>query len=53
MTMTKRERFEWLSQIDRIHEEEKKQRFADSESEIHRILQAKDETSMKDISCQK
>lgn len=49
MTMTKRERFEWLSQINRIHEEEKKQRFADSESEIHRILQAKDETSMKDI----
>lgn len=49
MGMTKKERFEWLLQINRIHEEEKKQRFADSESEIHRILQAKDETSMKDI----
>lgn len=49
MGMTKRERFEWLSQINRIHEEEKRQRFVDSENEIQRILQAKDETSLKDI----
>lgn len=46
MGMTKRERFEWLSQINRIHEEE---RFVDSENEIQRILQAKDENSMKEI----
>ena len=49
MGMTKRERFECLSQINRIHEEEKRQRFVDSENEIQRILQAKDETSLKDI----
>lgn len=49
MGMTKRERFEWLSQINRIHEEEKRQRFVDSENEIQRILQAKDENSIKEI----
>lgn len=49
MTMTKRERFEWISQINRIHEEELRQRAADSENELQRILQVRGETSMNEI----
>ena len=41
--MTKKERLDWLKQINRIHEEEKIQRFKESEMEIERILQSKEE----------
>ena len=34
---------EWLEQISRIHEEERQQRFADSEAEIQRILKSREE----------
>lgn len=47
--MTKRERFEWISQINRIHEEELRQRAEDSENELQRILQVRGETSMNEI----
>lgn len=40
--MTKRERIDWLRQIDRIHEEERRQHFADSELEIERILKTRE-----------
>lgn len=43
MGMTKKERTEWLEQINRIHEEERQQRFADSEAEIQRILKSREE----------
>lgn len=43
MGMTKKERTEWLEQISRIHEEERQQRFADSEAEIQRILKSREE----------
>lgn len=49
MGMTKKERTEWLEQINRIHEEERQQRFADSEAEIQRILKAKNEPQTRDI----
>lgn len=41
--MTKRERIEWLLQIKRIQTEERKQRLMDSQDEIDRIMQAKNE----------
>ena len=41
--MTKKERIEWLMQINRIQTEERKQRFIDSQDEIDRIMQAKNE----------
>lgn len=43
MEMTKKERIEWLMQINRIQTEEKKQRLIDSQDEIDRIMQAKNE----------
>ena len=43
MGMTKKERTEWLEQINRIHEEERQQRFVDSEAEIQRILRSREE----------
>ena len=43
MGMTKKERTEWLEQINRIHEEERQQRFADPEAEIQRLLQSREE----------
>jgi hypothetical protein len=39
MNMTKQERMDWLNQINRIHEEERRQRFADSESEMEKYMQ--------------
>lgn len=41
--MTKKERIEWLMQINRIQIEERKQRLIDSQDEIDRIMQAKNE----------
>ena len=41
--MTKKERIEWLMQIKRIQTEERKQRLIDSQNEIDRIMQAKNE----------
>lgn len=41
--MTKKERIEWLMQIKRIQTEERKQRIIDSQDEIDRIMQAKNE----------
>lgn len=41
--MTKKERIEWLMQINRIQTEERKQRLIDSQDEIDRIMQAKNE----------
>jgi hypothetical protein len=41
--MTKKERIEWLMQIKRIQTEERKQRLIDSQDEIDRIMQAKNE----------
>lgn len=38
MTMTKQERTEWLSQIERIHQEERIQKFKDSEAEMEKYL---------------
>jgi hypothetical protein len=43
MGMTKKERIEWLMQINRIQTEERKQRLIDSQDEIDRIMQAKNE----------
>lgn len=43
MEMTKKERIEWLMQINRIQTEERKQRLIDSQDEIDRIMQAKNE----------
>jgi hypothetical protein len=43
MGMTKKERIEWLMQIKRIQTEERKQRLIDSQNEIDRIMQAKNE----------
>jgi len=43
MGMTKKERIEWLMQIKRIQTEERKQRLIDSQDEIDRIMQAKNE----------
>lgn len=43
MSMTQKERREWLLQIQRIETELRKQRFLDSQDEIERILKAKDE----------
>ena len=43
MGMTKKERIEWLMQINRIQIEERKQRLIDSQDEIDRIMQAKNE----------
>lgn len=43
MSMTQKERTEWLLQIQRIHTELRSQRFLDSQDEIERILQAKRE----------
>jgi hypothetical protein len=43
MGMTKKERIEWLMQITRIQTEERKQRLIDSQDEIDRIMQAKNE----------
>jgi hypothetical protein len=43
MGMTKKERIEWLMQIKRIQTEERKQRLIDSQDEINRIMQAKNE----------
>ena len=43
MRMTKKERIEWLMQIKRIQTEERKQRLIDSQDEIDRIMQAKNE----------
>lgn len=43
MDMTKQERLDWLAQIQRIHGEEQRQRLADSESEIARILRLREE----------
>lgn len=43
MDMTRQERLEWLAQIRRIHGEEQRQRMADSESEIARILRLREE----------
>ncbi len=37
--MTNKERVEWLLQINRIHEAERRQRFADSQEELERMLQ--------------
>lgn len=37
--MTNKERVEWLLQINRIHETERRQRFADSQEELERMLQ--------------
>lgn len=41
--MTKKERFDWLGQINRIHSEEKKQRFSDYEDEIKYIKKLNEE----------
>lgn len=43
MSMTQKERREWLLQIQRIETELRNQRFLDSQDEIERILKAKDE----------
>ena len=43
MSMTQKERTEWLLQIQRIETELRNQRFLDSQDEIERILKAKDE----------
>lgn len=43
MDMTKQERLDWLAQIQRIHGEEQRQRLADSESELARILRLREE----------
>lgn len=43
MSMTQKERREWLLQIQRIEKELRNQRFLDSQDEIERILKAKDE----------
>lgn len=43
MSMTQKERREWLLQIQRIETELRSQRFLDSQDEIERILQAKRE----------
>lgn len=43
MSMTQKERAEWLLQIQRIETELRNQRFLDSQDEIERILQAKRE----------
>lgn len=43
MSMTQKERMEWLLQIQRIETELRNQRFLDSQDEIERILKAKDE----------
>ena len=43
MSMTQKERREWLLQIQRIETELRNQRFLDSQDKIERILKAKDE----------
>ena len=43
MRKKKKERIEWLMQIKRIQTEERKQRLIDSQDEIDRIMQAKNE----------
>lgn len=41
--MKKFERLDWLKQINRIHQEEMKQRYLESEEEIERLLKMHDE----------
>lgn len=43
MQMKKFERLDWLKQINRIHQEEMKQRYLESEEEIERLLKMHDE----------
>lgn len=43
MQMKKFERLDWLKQINRIHQEEMKQRYLESEKEIERLLKMHDE----------
>ena len=41
MDMTKKERLEWLTEINRIHNNEKRQRDEDAEDQLNRIIQIK------------
>ena len=43
MQMKKFERLDWLKQINRIHQEEMKQRYLESEEEMERLLKMRDD----------